>query len=144
MNAKRGLAAPFSHFSPVRSLALEVFVYSLARLYFRRVFFLRKNISDPLDKVAICKYNTNICCIAQDKQNRGGCTMPMITSRAEFTAPGELRHCAARRCRFLRGPRGLGYGRGGPYSCDYILVYYRKRPCPPGAGCTVWERAARI
>lgn len=40
-------------------------------------------------------------------------------------------------CKYLRSLYGKGVE--GPQVCHYILEKHKKRPCPPGAECTVGE-----
>ena len=42
--------------------------------------------------------------------------------------------------------KGCAYWCGGPTTiktCDYMLITGKRRPCPPGEGCTVKKREKR-
>lgn len=51
------------------------------------------------------------------------------------------------RVRGVKNPcKGCAYWCGGPTTtktCDYILIEGKRRPCPPGEGCTVKKREKR-
>ena len=51
----------------------------------------------------------------------------------------KFKPCAkCRRC-FYSGPVNINIDNRKLYSCDYYLITGNRRPCPPGAACTVYN-----